>query len=364
MLRYALADEKAQIRAKWGYCFGDSDSFLNWYFDNVYSPENTLVAEEGGQILSSLQLLPYEAGFWGGARADYVAGVATLPAARGRGLVSALLRLALSEMKERGSIISILIPFNFGFYKNYGWEICYELESISGGIGALPPYAGGELEMGGLPLAEYEAFTKGKNGHILRGEREWGEILSEGSLWGMHAATLKDGGFILYKLGKDEIDVLELGYKGIGELKTLLGFIGAHSAQAGRFKIRCDSGGLLSRLLFEKGIERSVFPHAMARVLDVSAVLALLSGGVGKAVSLSVRDFLLPQNSGNFTAKDGRVENFGKGPAMDIGTFTQLATGFISVDEAAALGLIEGDVGELHLLFKKQKNYINMLGWV
>src|SRR5579871_4731609 len=51
-----------------------------------------------------------------------VAGVACLPATRGRGYASDGVKHALQRMREAGQVISVLDPFSWEFYQRLGWD--------------------------------------------------------------------------------------------------------------------------------------------------------------------------------------------------------------------------------------------------
>ena len=59
-IRYAKEDEKDSIREIWDYCFNDSPKFTDYYFKNRYDRYNTVVVDEDGEIVSSLQLNQYK----------------------------------------------------------------------------------------------------------------------------------------------------------------------------------------------------------------------------------------------------------------------------------------------------------------
>src|SRR5690554_6599849 len=128
MIRLAREEDTPQIRDLWTYCFDDTPEFIDFFFNSCYLPSNTLIAEEDNRIQSSLQLLPYRMRLRGReVPVYYIVGVGTWPEDRGQGLVKNLLLYADSLMKERGYDISILLPFQYDFYRKYGWEVCYDL---------------------------------------------------------------------------------------------------------------------------------------------------------------------------------------------------------------------------------------------
>lgn len=59
-MRYAKEEEIDDIKEIWNYCFNDEESFVNYYFNNKYDNNNTIVACEDKDIVSSLQLNQYK----------------------------------------------------------------------------------------------------------------------------------------------------------------------------------------------------------------------------------------------------------------------------------------------------------------
>ena len=55
-----------------------------------------------------------------------IAGVATYPEYRRNGYVKKLLIQALEKMRNDQQIVSLLHPFDIGFYRKFGWEVFTE----------------------------------------------------------------------------------------------------------------------------------------------------------------------------------------------------------------------------------------------
>lgn len=73
---------KEEVIRLWRICFQDSEDFIRFYFDKKYREENTLTLSENGQIVSALQMLPYQM-TWNGnlIPVSYISGASTLPEA-------------------------------------------------------------------------------------------------------------------------------------------------------------------------------------------------------------------------------------------------------------------------------------------
>ncbi|MDR1224412.1 MAG: GNAT family N-acetyltransferase, partial [Tannerella sp.] len=118
-------DDKQDVAALWQDVFQDSGDFVNLFFNRVYKPENTLVIKRDNRILSALQMIPYQL------KIDrtvlpsaYICGVCTHPSERGKGLMNKLMSEAMEVMRQKGYLISTLIPAEpwlFDFYKKFGY---------------------------------------------------------------------------------------------------------------------------------------------------------------------------------------------------------------------------------------------------
>ena len=98
-MRYAKEEEIDDIKEIWNYCFNDEESFVNYYFNNKYDNNNTIVACEDKDIVSSLQLNQYKIKLDGKEyETSYVVGVSTFPQVRGRGYMQKIMEYGVMSM--------------------------------------------------------------------------------------------------------------------------------------------------------------------------------------------------------------------------------------------------------------------------
>jgi predicted acetyltransferase len=124
---------KDQVIALWKMSFDDPDDFTRFYFDRVYREENVLTLCENGNVISALQMRPYEMSYCGTTLpVAYVCDVCTLPSERGKGRMSRLMRQALDVMRERGYTLTTLIPASeglFHLYERFGYATAFDHSS-------------------------------------------------------------------------------------------------------------------------------------------------------------------------------------------------------------------------------------------
>ncbi|MFR1758454.1 MAG: enhanced intracellular survival protein Eis, partial [Christensenellaceae bacterium] len=79
---------------------------------------------EGDHLASEISVYPMQVNIQGRVYpVGYVTGVATYPEYSGMGLMSALIRRCLMDMRKRGQSISLLYPYSIPLYRHKGWEI-------------------------------------------------------------------------------------------------------------------------------------------------------------------------------------------------------------------------------------------------
>ena len=130
MIQFATPTTQDQILEMWKICFGDFKPYLDIYFREKYSNENTLVYFEGDKAVASLQLLPYQFSYCGTEiPVAYISGACTLPEARKKGYMDALLKRTFQELEKRNIPLTILVPeeaWLLGFYNKFGYAQTFD----------------------------------------------------------------------------------------------------------------------------------------------------------------------------------------------------------------------------------------------
>ena len=114
------------LKKMWKLCFQDEDSFIDYYFDEIYKNDETLVYLENGKPAASFQMIPYS--LKNGTDifpAGYIYGAMTHPDFRRKGFMKELLFASFDLMRKRGFDYTFLIPqeeWLFNFYKKFGYK--------------------------------------------------------------------------------------------------------------------------------------------------------------------------------------------------------------------------------------------------
>ena len=110
-----------------------------------------------------------------------ITGVATYPEYTKMGLMHALIRRGLEEMRENRQTISFLYPYSIPFYRKMGWEIISDKMSYTIKDTQLPKF----VDVPGMVervadnhpdfLALHDRFTLQRHGMLLRDDLAWEE---------------------------------------------------------------------------------------------------------------------------------------------------------------------------------------------
>lgn len=157
--------------AIWKDVFGDDDSFIELYFRKVYRDDYTrlLVDYSTSDPIAQVQILPYHL-FYKGERypIGYISGAATSLTYRGKGIMTQLMRNALTYGYQRGDICSFLIPADEGLYEYYRNKAHYA--SVTSRMTYLTPHTNQEKT-----LDELVDRTLGTDAYkqFIRARKQW-----------------------------------------------------------------------------------------------------------------------------------------------------------------------------------------------
>lgn len=376
-IRTAAKADIPQIKTLWQYCFGYSDPLLTWNLDKNISVADTIVIDDNGKIVSCAASVPYTLALHGQyIEASYLSGLTTSPEKRRMGLARKILKTAVSEARNQGRLISLLVPSDYTLFQQFGWRTSYFYKQYTISPSDLPAYTmKGDISFLNLSSDSYtklsciyNQFTLDKNAYPVRSADRWQIILEDLLVnFGGKAAVLEqDGiptGYIFYLLHGRTMHIYECAFIHRQAQESLFAFIRGHSTQIDTISMKVPSNDLTHLHFCNQRDAVTLCPFVMARITDAQRALQTVCQFAGQQFRIQIIDRFIPENEGIYTVSMQGVLAAGDiaDTAMDIGTFTQLYLGALSVDEAFRLGLISGDAGFVKQLFVKRDNYINML---
>ena len=371
---------KASIETILGYSFARLDAEATV---GDLLPENSLGCFDGDTLASFVYIVPHEMYYHGKiVKLGGIGLVSTLPEYRGKGCSSALLVKSLEVMKERGYAFSALAPFSYAFYRNCGWEMGFSLKKYTIPIERLRSLGTGQGQLRPLTLGDtgsinslYEGYISQYNGGVRRDESNWtgrlrrlGENRSYGYVYSRDGAKLN--GYILYSMSDMTINIQELIYDSLEAKLEIFRFIYSHSSQADEviWEAPMDDNTVL--LLDEPDITQAIEAFMMVRAVDVRQALASYAYPQGYAGSfiIKVKDEHGSWNNKcfNVVVRHGAAQIETADPSlvdleMDIQTFSQLAMGYIGLNEAVELEkakIYSSKLDDLQAIFQKRATYL------
>ena len=126
--------KKSQIvglRALWREAFGDTDEFLDVFFNTAFSPERCACVTVDDDVAAALYWFDCECY---GERVAYIYAVATAKAYRGQKLCHRVMEYTHNRLKDSGYSTAVLVPVTeslFGFYGTMGYKTCSYVSEVA-----------------------------------------------------------------------------------------------------------------------------------------------------------------------------------------------------------------------------------------
>ncbi len=135
MIRLAEHNDIESIIVLWNEAFPDTEENIRFFIDNRFVPHNTVVCEEGGEVVSMLFLLDGNLIIEGNSYSSYYLYAAcTAESFRGRGIMAKLLEKAKKLTAERNKYFICLMPAEkslFGFYERFGYKSIFSRKILN-----------------------------------------------------------------------------------------------------------------------------------------------------------------------------------------------------------------------------------------
>lgn len=283
--------------------------------------------------------------------------VASPPESRRQGHVAAMLDAYHEECREDGFGIAALWPFEYGFYRRFGYEKACDYAEITvapedlGDVADDPVGRFRRLDADDWAAVDavHDQWATESFG-LKRTESWWRTRAFQG--WEkdpyVYGWTDDDGdlrGYLFYKIEEDgddkRLDAWELAFADETARGQLYRFLRDHDSQVESVRLfgQVDTS-LLDRLSDPRAVDMEVKPGPMIRLLDVGEALSAFEYDATGGVTVAVEDDHLACNDGVFdltVADDGvtYLESDAEPDVRcDVATFSQLAFG---VHDAATL---------------------------
>ncbi|MDD4343865.1 MAG: GNAT family N-acetyltransferase [Eubacteriales bacterium] len=387
-IRKAVPEDKNTIIKLWDYCFNtDSEEFRKHYFNNIYSPENTVVSLKNEIITTSFQLNPYQFSFEGKEiDTKYIVGISSFPEFRGDGSVYQIFNHIFNHLYNSEMPFVFLMAIDYGLYRPYGFSSIMDKSILSGKTKSL--YQKTEKNYKFIPvskksdkksidkLTSYYNLTIKNNysDYIIRNKKNFYNNLEELFADNGYAAYLENeeeiAGYLFYYFDKDKIVVKEMLYDNSNVLKEILKFVYNHNTQTPVFEIRDDFPKTTSLFLPNpREVKWEIMPFLMARVINLKSFLSLtnIQNQINDEIRLQIVDKNIKENNclcilkpeGIFYEQPDRGKNWDI--SIDISLLPSLFFGYISPEEGMRQSHLyqsnsKEKINDFFTCFNKSKN--------
>lgn len=203
------------LKTIWLSCFDEREDAAELFLRRNLATCHVYACETDGDLVAALYLIGC---VLGGKRAHYLCGAATLPAYRGRGIMSALIAYALKDASKCGDRYSLLLPAEeslYRYYARFGYRPTCAMKHA-----VLTTDTDRTVRGGTLKLMELQAASVASSCLI------WEEafIRFTADYYGCYGARTVQSAdaFAIYQPDGDKVEVIYALYRDIDALKALL----------------------------------------------------------------------------------------------------------------------------------------------
>lgn len=134
-IRTSTPDEIPLQKELWKKCFGDTDDYIDVFYEKFCTADRVLVVDDDGELNSMCAVLSTTLHFPDGTSVPvgYIYALATNPYFQGKGYARQLLKFADEYLQKHGKKCLSLVPSNAGlhrFFDNIGLSECFATRKI------------------------------------------------------------------------------------------------------------------------------------------------------------------------------------------------------------------------------------------
>ena len=336
--------------------------------------ENVRVAEAAGAVVGALRYHPIGHFFGGRAVPSAgIGGVVVEPEARGDRTAERLVVSTLRELRDKGSVISVLYPATVPVYRRCGYEYAAFRVNYKTPLRLLPRAGGPPAERWTDDdldeIAQvYRTWAAGRNGLVDRPASWWTRVLSNVEEGEVYRVCVREAGrvtgYMIYTQEKRkdsdwefDLDVRDLVWTTPTSVDALLTFAGRHRSNARDLIWVGPPQDPLANLLPEQDADYEHWFRPMLRLVDVAGAFEARGypPSVRGVVELAVDDPQLPANAAGWRIETAEgsakvTPAAGARARADVGALAAIWAGFLSASDARALGRLDATDDDVAVL--------------
>jgi predicted acetyltransferase len=290
-LRWVGTDEMDRVAQTRAYCYGAASKDVEQYQqrlrnDGRVKAGDWLLAERDGQAVGTTTSLSFHMWVRGGrVPCQGVAWVGTIKthrrggSGREKGIASQLMAETIRKGRERGEVVSALMPFRSSFYEHFGYGMVERRNEWTVPMSILPSgeFSGMRfMQQGDLPLIQDCHQRMVQNGHCDI-ERSAGGWAMGGTIWPngyvavdqpINGEPIRSSMFFMEetKNGKSYVRVFDFAYESPAALLRQLHFLASLRDQYSAAILQLPVDLPLNLLLKETQLAHRDVEHAVAKV--------------------------------------------------------------------------------------------------
>ncbi|MFI3312474.1 MAG: GNAT family N-acetyltransferase [Eubacteriales bacterium] len=312
MVEYRIceAGDAPWLRQLWQLVFGDSDSFLDYYFANRFVPSHSVCTVVDGEIVGAIFGLPCAMNVRGVAvKASMSSGFCTHPDHRGKGYFSNLYALYLKVLRENAGVLAPNTPVYHDAYFRFETRTVSKSRYVSG---ICPPMLSkrcqlldGDVYSGDL-LACYDRNITKYSASIVRSYADFKLRIFDYFSDGAQVLGILEGGQVKAYAVFFETDAKLLAVEFVADdedlAKILLWGLAGH-ARGREFMVKMppDYDVTIS------GLAEQIAPQGVCALVNAPRLLELVGGGLD--IKCAIQDPIVPENNGTFNFSGETVQD-------------------------------------------------------
>ncbi|MEH7120444.1 GNAT family N-acetyltransferase [Neobacillus vireti] len=299
-----------------------------------------------------------------------IAGVATYPEYRRNGYVKSLIAEAIAQMEQEGQIVSLLAPFDFAFYRKFGWEILSNVKKVTiekMNLKFLSSQLGSVKRNTKATHCEdieeiYRKYSERFSGMLVRDTKWWKEhVYDDQSQAAVFYNTSKEAkGYVVFNVKDRKMDIKEMAALDHEARVGLWNFICQHDSMVDIVTVNLPLHDPFPYYLNQPKIKIEVMPYFMCRIVNAKKCLDKFPfHREADPIFIHLEDPFAAWNNGSYLIGNGEVKEYKakegsqcvnppkRGIRLTINELSAILFGYKRPEELYELGLIKGTKQEV-----------------